>query len=80
VGNDSDKQSLDMIDVVEGLEKPSVGRPGLGGVGMAFEGLRWCVVSTLLQVVSRWCRLRLQPISFEGRASGARPDWDSRLQ
>ncbi len=31
---------------------------------MAFEGLRWCVVSTLSQVESRWCRLRVQPISF----------------
>jgi hypothetical protein len=31
---------------------------------MAFEGLKWCVVSTLPQVVSRWCRLRVQPISF----------------
>jgi hypothetical protein len=38
VGNDSDKQSLDMIDVVEGLEKPSVGRPGLGRSGNGVRG------------------------------------------
>jgi len=38
VGNDSDKQSLDMIDVVEGLEKPSVGRPGLERSGNGVRG------------------------------------------